>query len=281
MAATTNLSKMTSTAPSTDSTDWPYKLADITSKLGLPSEREISTFILEPAFLDPWVSFRDQLPLTPGVTVPPKDKDAMTALTIKIYDMMDCMATSQYDRPTYTDHQAWNSANFIECLIYQSARNLARQGQHFYTSFQRPKLKNEAGRKVAFNQLHGLAMLVFKLIVGYTSKPPSSVIRRIEAACPAKDPSRSPLPEIRVKWQLDQTPVDELRKKVLDSERRGQEEKQWLVNILMGKESAPIVEGLVNGEVKKEKSVGVVGTGMKRASGAVAEEAKKRSKTAG
>jgi hypothetical protein len=55
---------------------------------------------------------------------------------------------------------------------------------------------------------------------------PSNIIKRIEATKPAKDPNLSPIPEVRVKWQLDHMGVDELRKKVLDSERKGKEEKE-------------------------------------------------------
>jgi hypothetical protein len=59
--------------------------------------------------------------------------------------------------------------------------------------------------------------------------------------------------------------VDELRKKVLDCERKAKEEKEWLIGILMGKEVAlKVTDGglgagvLPEGLVKKEESVELI-----------------------
>ena len=222
----------------------------------------------------------------------------MNDFVTNIYNMMDGMATCRYDRPTLNDRKAWGSQEFMECLVYQCARDLARPSHTFYSSFERKNLKNEAGRREAFHRLRGLVMLVCNLVVNYTLMQPSNVIRRIEAARPARNPEFSPIPETRIKWQLDHMPVDELRKKVLDGERGEREEKEWLVGILLGKEvglkavvGADEKKGLGMG-VEEKKEVVVAGAGVvvkregnaksagvKRAAELVEDEASKRAKT--
>jgi hypothetical protein len=199
--------------PAASSIDFPYKWDDISSKLLLTSPKEIPKFILTPSFLNAWTDYRDMLPLKPGVAIPimaPKDKEAMTALVENIYTMMDSMCTSPYDRPYLTDRTTWDAGDYMKSLIYQSARDLASPGNTFHSSFLRPALKNEAGRKEAFHRLRGLIMLVCNLVVNYTLMPP--------------------IPDVRIKWQLAHMGVDELRKKVLDGERGEREEKKWLIS---------------------------------------------------
>lgn len=67
--------------------------------------------------------------------------------------------------------------------------------------------------------------------------------------------------------------MEDLRRKVLDSERRGKEEKEWLIGILLGKEMGPRVgvdrEKERGGDgggavVKREGSGRVVRAGVKR-----------------
>lgn len=254
-------------APSANgSTGFPYKWDEVTSKLALASNKDIPTFILGPVFLAHWIELRDQLPLIPNTPIDiigADDKAAMVDLCNTIYTAMDCMATSKYDRPTSADRASWTSAEHLECLVYQCARDLAQAGYPFHAAFERHKLKNEAGRKDAFARIRGLAMLVFNLTVNYTLMPPSNVIRRIELAKPAKDPNRSPIPGVRRKWQLEHMDLGDLRKTVLDQQRKGGNEKEWLICILMkdvkdgtGKEESEELE------VKKED--GAMVGGLKR-----------------
>ena len=58
---------------------------------------------------------------------------------------------------------------------------------------------------------------------------------------------------------LDHMDVGELRKKVLDGERRGEDEKEWLIRVLMRKEGLG-PKGLEMVEVKQEDGgdIGVV-----------------------
>jgi hypothetical protein len=219
--------------PATSSIDFPYKWDDISSKLLLTSPKEILKFILTPSFLNAWTDYRDMLPLMPGVAIPiiaPKDKEAMTNLVDNIYTMMDSMCTSAYDRLSPTYRTTWDAGDYMNFLIYQSTRDLASPGNTFHSSFLRSALKNEAGRKEAFHRLRGLIMLVCNLVVNYTLMPPSNVIKGIEVAKPAWDPNFSPIPDVRIKWQLAHMGVDELRKKVLDGERGEREEKKWLIS---------------------------------------------------
>lgn len=96
-------------------------------------------------------------------------------------------------------------------------------------------------------------MLISNLIVNYILLQPSDFIKRIEAARPSRNPEYSPIPDVRIKWQLAHMGVDELRKKVLDSERGEKDEKEWLINILLGKEA-----GLKAVEEEKQKNDGFV-----------------------
>lgn len=245
--------------------DFPYKWDEIARKLGLDSKEKISDFILAPIFFQHWVKLRDQMPLRPGTSVeiiPAEGRAAIVEFTITIYTAMDCMATSKYDRPTPADHVNWTTIEYIECLVYQCARDLAAAGRPLHVVFERQKLKNEAGRKDALSRIRGLAMLVCNLIVNYTRKQPSMVIRKIEAKRPAKDPSLSPLPEVRRKWQLENMDLGDLRKTVLDRQRKGEDEKQWLIDILMRDAQDPGVKDDDGIEVKSEGGVRV--TGLKR-----------------
>ncbi|KAL1800297.1 hypothetical protein ACET3X_000639 [Alternaria dauci] len=229
--------------PTSGGVDFPYSWETTFPELGLVSIRELPKLILCADFLEPWAMFRDQMPLRPGTAVPiiaPKDKEAMKESVVKIYDLMDSMSYCRYDQPNRDERESWGVKEWLECLIYKSARNLARDGHTFAVLFQRVNLKNEPGRREAFRRICGLIMLMSNLCVNYTLMAPSNVIKKMEAARPAKDPNPSPIPEVRVKWQLSNVTVDELRKKVLDCERKGKEEKEWLISILMGKEVALI-----------------------------------------
>lgn len=136
--------------------------------------------------------------------------------------MIDAMHISKYDRPTLADRKGWRENQSFECLIYQCARDLATPKSTFHASFERENLR-------------GLFMLTCNLVVNYTLMMLSNVIRRIENARPAQNPEWSPIPETRMKWQLENCAVDELRKKVLDHERGGKDEKEWFIGILLGK----------------------------------------------
>jgi hypothetical protein len=83
--------------------DFPYKWEDNSSRLLLVLPKELPNFILAPSFLTPWTDYRDLLLLKPNVVVliiVSTDKDAMTDLVASIYNAMDSMSTSKYDRPT-------------------------------------------------------------------------------------------------------------------------------------------------------------------------------------
>ena len=216
--------------------DFPYKWDEIATKLGLDSNGKTPDFILAPIFLHHWAKLRDQMPLRPGTIaeiIPAEDKIAIVDFTTTIYTATDCMATTRYDRPTSADRTNWTTIEHIECLVYQCARDLAAPDSAFHIVFERQKLKNEAGRMDALSRICGLDMLVHNLVVNYTQMPPSNVIRKIEAKRPAKDPSLSPLPEVRRKRQLENIDLGDLRKTVLDRQRKGEDEKQWLIDILM------------------------------------------------
>lgn len=179
---------------------------------------------------------RDNMPLTPGTSVNVTsldDKSGLKALTFAIYTAMDSMATSKYDRPTPADKLSWAPAEHLECLVYRAARDFAQPEHLFHSAFERPKLKNEAGRKDALSRIRGLVMLAHNLIVNYILMPPSKVIRKIEAARPASQPRLSPLPAVRRRWELDHMDVGDLRKTVLDRHRKGEDEREWLIKILM------------------------------------------------
>lgn len=160
-------------------------------------------------------------PNTPIETITADDRTAMTDFTTTIYAAMDGMCTSPYDRPAPHDRTSWTATDQIACLVYQSARDLAQPAQPFHATFERPRLRNEAGRREALARIRGLAMLVRNLIVNYTLMPLSNVVRRIEAVRPARDPGRSPVPEVRRKWRLEHMELGDLRKTVLDRQRRG------------------------------------------------------------
>ncbi|KAF3049982.1 hypothetical protein E8E11_006938 [Didymella keratinophila] len=248
--------------------DFPYKWDEIATKLGLESNGKIPDFILAPIFLHHWAKLRDQMPLRPGTSaevIPAEDRAAISEFTTTIYTAMDCMATSKYDRPTSADRATWTTVEHIECLVYQCARDLAAAGRPFHIVFERQKLKNEAGRRDALSRIRGLAMLVCNLMVNYSQMSPSNVIRKIEAKRPAKDPSLSPLPEVRRKWQLENMELGDLRKTMLDRQRKGGDEKQWLIDILMKElQEGRAKEESEGVEVKKEESARVGGIKRKK-----------------
>ncbi|KAH7094961.1 hypothetical protein FB567DRAFT_586304 [Paraphoma chrysanthemicola] len=248
--------------------DFPYKWEDVSSKLLLASPKELPKLILAPAFLTPWTTYRDTLPLQPGVPVPsiiaPKDKEAMNDLINTIYTAMDAMHASKFDRPD-SDRTSWSQADSLSCIIYQSARSFAAPAQIFHTSFERKNLKNEAGRREATMRIRGLIMLTCNLVVNYTFMSPSNVVRRIEAVCPALRPDFSPIVETRRKWELANLGLEDLRRAVLDGERKGGvEEREWLIGILLQREKAGVAGGLdvgIKSEGGKGAAVGVKSEG--------------------
>jgi hypothetical protein len=97
-------------------------------------------------------------------------------------------------------------------------------------------LKNEAGRNKALNRIRGLILLGVNLTINYTSMAPSNVIRSNEDMRPAANLAWSPVKAVRVKYQLKNMDVNELRKKALESEKKGKNEKEWLIGMIMGKQ---------------------------------------------
>jgi hypothetical protein len=244
----------THSGATTTQSAFPNKLEDIVLKLVLASDKEVTKIVLSPSFYEPWVYFRDFLPLMPNVPVNPQpnDKEAMTDLSCKIYSMMDSMSTSPYDRPNEaTIRNLWSTQEFFECLLYQTCRNLACEGQTFALTFERKNLKNEAGRNKALNKIRGIIMLAVNLTVSYTSIRPSSIIRKIEEIQPATNPAYSPIREVRVKFQLENMDMNELRKTALDFERGGSNEKEWLVKLIMGRQG--LVSKTAGGNEQKLK----------------------------
>lgn len=254
-----------------------YKWDEITSKIGLTSAKDLSGFILTPTFLEHWTTLRDHMPLAPGTSInitSLDDKAGLTAFTIAVYTAMDSMATSKYDRPTSADQITWTPTEHLECLVYRAARDFAQPEFLFHSAFERPKLKNEPGRKDALSRIRGLAMLAYNLIASYTLMPPSPAIRKIEAVKPASQPRLSPLPGVRRRWELDHMNMGDLRKTVLDRHRKGRDEREWLIKILMedvkddeGAVSAVEEDEDVKVEVEAEARVG----GVKRKIGEVEE----------
>jgi hypothetical protein len=218
--------------------DFPNKWEEISTKLSLDSVKDVKNFILEPSFLEPWVAFRDLLPLQPShpTDFQPKDRDALNELSTEIYNLMDAMSTSIYDLPAQSDHELWTANDHFKCLIYQASSNLARHGRPFAEAFDRKMLKNEAGRNKAPNRIPGLIFLGVNLTINYTIMVPSNVIRSIEDMRPAANLEWSPIKAVRVKFQLDNMDVNDLRKKALGSEKKGKNEKEWLIGMIMGKQ---------------------------------------------
>lgn len=190
-----------------------YTWEEVATKLSLAFTKGIPNFVVGADFLKPWFQFRALMPLRLGIAVP---RNSMTELIKRIYDRMESIAFCIYDLPSPEDAKTWSPPQWFERLVYQNTRNLARQGRVFTTPFCR-----------------------INFCANYALMAPSNIVKRIEAAKPAKNPELSLLPEGRVKWQLDHMGVDELQKKVLESERKGKGEKKWLISILMGKEVAP------------------------------------------
>ncbi|KAF2685674.1 hypothetical protein K458DRAFT_387637 [Lentithecium fluviatile CBS 122367] len=139
----------------------------------------------------------------------------MNELSVKIYNMMDSMSTSSYDRPTASTRSVWTAQEYLECLVYQACRNLACEGQPFASTFDRKNLKKEFGRNKALHRIRSIIMLVINVAVNYTNMTPSIVIRRIEEIRPTKNPEWCPIPEL---------------------ERCGKKEKEWLIGIIMEKQ---------------------------------------------
>lgn len=128
--------------------------------------------------------------------------------------------------------------------------------------------------------------------------PPVSERQKLCEAGPTKAPNLSPITEVRVKWRLNTMDVGELRKRVLGGEKKEKEEKEWLINILMGKEAdinvedvgedGEVLQTIINAKIKKEecenaKTGGGGGAGKRGRAGAVDRDkgAVKRPKTVG
>lgn len=74
-------------APTPGVVNFPYSWEDIVPKLGLVFTKEIPNLILCADFFEPWILFRDQMPIRPGIAVPavaPKDKEPMNESVVKI-----------------------------------------------------------------------------------------------------------------------------------------------------------------------------------------------------
>lgn len=91
-------------------------------------------------------------------------------------------------------------------------------------------LRLATGRRTASQRISGLTRLAGLLVECYVRGDPSDVIRKIEELHPAKNPERSPIPEIRMRYQLEKMGLDELRKMAMENVG---DEKQWLINRIM------------------------------------------------
>ncbi|KAH8727048.1 hypothetical protein GQ44DRAFT_704451 [Phaeosphaeriaceae sp. PMI808] len=173
-----------------------------------------------------------------------------------IYHEMENMHLSKYDRPSESDRRSWGNFDFLACLVYQCIRDLARPDHAFAGIFDRKALRietgrnkaarREAGRKEASTCILGVIKLACNLIISYTSPSPDDIVKLIEETMPALRPEFSPIREVRTKAQLTKMGVDELRRMVLGGDRRGIDEKEWLVNILLKKD--PRLETWATGE---------------------------------
>jgi len=235
-----------------------HKWEEVITKLSLTENKDVPRLVISPSFLEPWIAFRDLLPLRPNASVDflPRDKDTTNELSVKIYGMMDVMSTSAYDRPTKFTQRTWTAQEYFECLIYQASRNLAFDGQLFASTFERKSLKNECGRNKALHRIRGLIMLSVNLTVNYTSMKPWKSVRIIEETRPTKNPEWSPIDEVRVKYQLDQMNMNDLRKKALETERQGKNEKEWLIKMIMGKQGLLPQDGESKAKVERNVTPG-------------------------
>ena len=175
--------------------------------------------------------------------------------------MMDSMSMSVYDRPTISSRGSWTIQEHFQCLIYQASRELACLGQPFASVFDRHNLKNKTGQAKAMRRINGLVMLSINLMAHYTSTKPPLYIEQIEEARPAKNPEWSPILKVRFRHQLNNMDTNDLRKKALETELEGKDEKEWLINMIMEKQGM-LPKGAGSGaEVKAAETSGLKRTG--------------------
>lgn len=102
--------------------------------------------------------------------------------------------------------------------------------------------------------IEALIKLSLNLTTTYTLLPPSSYLIEMERIRPATNPERSPIPQIRRRWALDHMDIGDLRKLVWNGEKGvAEEEKEWLINHVMGREG--LVEG-ADAETNDVKGMG-------------------------
>ncbi|KAF2737976.1 hypothetical protein EJ04DRAFT_520750 [Polyplosphaeria fusca] len=198
--------------------------------------KSLATFVSNLGFLIPFISYQDCLPPIPGTHMNdlPHTKEDVEALVLRTYNAMDSMAFHVYDRSTVDEQKKLTPPQHFECLIYRSARNLARPGGPFGEEFARTSQENEPGRNKATTRIRGLIMLALNLTTTYMHLPPCILVQTIEHLRPVSDPDRSPLPYVREKHALRNANLGDLRKAVLDNARQGKvDEKEWLIDMLM------------------------------------------------
>lgn len=209
-----------------------YLRTKISETLGLTSPTELEKIALANTFLELWAAYRDKLPINQANAVKmdgANDDKFIDESATTIYDSMDSMASCQWDEPI--DRIRCTLRDYLIWFVYRAARSLARPGEIFGDVFSRNSLKYDKGRKLAKRRICGLLMLTLALVHSYTGVEPCDLVVKIEKARPTANPQHSPIKKVRLKHMLESLDIDKLRKVASD----GQDERQWLINTILGK----------------------------------------------
>lgn len=189
--------------------------------------------IFSRSFLDPWIDFRDTLPLNlkSGTTIlrqatNPKFVDFVANQT---FDDMESMAACQWDRPS--ERSQWTLLQNFLFAVYCITRNLARCGEQLGKDFSRDALKEELGRSRAKVRIRGVMLLLLFLMHDYTSVEPSLLIIDIDQKYPPKNPRHSPATLVKRKELLEEKGIEELGEIVPKMIKMDQ--KSWLIKRIM------------------------------------------------
>jgi hypothetical protein len=243
--------------------DVPHKWPAICSlSSSLSSNAKIVDLVLSKPFLDRWVTFRDAIPLSPGMNLnfPLNQKEWITEFATKIFDLMDSPAYCSFDNPSPSDRALWKTNEHFQCLIYQSARRLARPVRAFFSTFDRKNFRAdyEKAEANAIKTLKGLVMVAHNLVFTYIYLEPTIVVQRIEALRPTPDPAKSPIPKVRVEHALRNVDVAKLSETILQPQ--GDDQKKWFTELIAGNPElmrrilgGPGAEARARARVKRER----------------------------
>lgn len=153
-------------------------------------------------------------------------------LGVQIYDMIDSVSTSPYDRPTRAIRSSWTAQEHFSCFVYQASKNLAAISQPLAPIFHRQSLKTKTGQKKAIQRIRGIILIGTTLVNFYVQSLSDDKVELIESLRPVKNPEWSPIAEVRARYQPNKLVLAELRKWALDSSKE-KNEKSWLINNIL------------------------------------------------